>query len=149
MAEHCERKVSNFSRRIRYLFPLNTENLPTFSSASLRIFFTPILKYSDASCMVRLYFSLMGICSILLPPRTCANDKVLSIYKIFQKSFCKSPIKKCPAEQNSTGPDDQPTAPSYASSIATRFSSRVTRSSRVRSSSGSWSSSAIRNFVII
>jgi hypothetical protein len=43
--------------------------------------------------MVRLYFSLMGICSILLPPRTCANDKALFIYKIFQKPFCKSPIK--------------------------------------------------------
>ena len=57
-------------------------------------------------------------------------------------------IKNGPMD-NSTGPDGQPTAPSYASSIATRFSSRVTRSSRVRSSSGSWSSSAIRNFVIV
>ena len=47
------------------------------------------------------------------------------------------------------GFSNYPTAPSFASSRATRRSRRVTLSSSVRSSSGSWSTSAVRNFVII
>ena len=49
----------------------------------------------------------------------------------------------------SARPGYYPTAPSFASSWATLRSRRVIRSSNVRSSSGSSTSSAVRNFVII
>ena len=77
------------------------------------------------------------------------NDKNKYKEDKFKELSIDNKKKEALQSKNSTEPIGHPTAPSYASSMATRFSSRVTRSSSVRSSSGSSGSSAVRNCDII